>query len=98
MSSFDEPSFVHARAHESTPRGESMAVAEGIFLVVATTILSGLWTVGSGFVPGELTTMTAQMAAPSVQTPLQQLRNPIPPAVRPRPARPGIAFEAGTPS
>lgn len=60
-----------------------MAVAEGILIAAVSVILSGLLPTG----------MFAETSAPSVQSPREQLRNPLPPAVRPKPARPGVTLE-----
>ena len=68
-----------------------MAIAEGIFVVVITTILGGLvpaqWSVGT-----DLSTWTA----PSVQAPHEHFRSLTPAPVRPRPARPGLEISSGT--
>lgn len=64
-----------------------MAVAEGIVVFVVTVLFGGLLPAGV-----ELPSMSvaARLRATLVESPREQLRSPIPPGVRPRPARPGI--------
>ncbi len=63
-----------------------MAIAEGLLIAVFAAILGGLLPAG----------VFAEISTPTVQSPREQLRSPIPPGVRPKPARPGITLESGS--